>query len=449
MRKLLCVLLCVAALGLISPTGVLAANITVSLDGEVIDLGGAEPVLVQGRVLVPLRSIFEKMDAQVNWNSSLKQVEVQKGSNRVRLPLQGQEAYINGVAYGIDLLPRLEGGRTLVPLRFISQALGANVDWDKEKLHVTVNTGVNFKPKEVWGYYVDYNSYTSLANNLSRVSGILPFSYKLGPEGQVVESVYFPQGYSLARKNDMPVYGLIFADDQDLLSKALGSIESRKALAEQVYDIALSRGYQGMNLDFERIKAADRENYTLFVEELANKLHKADLSLTLSVPAKEHDQFSWTKGYDYAALGKAADKLIIMAYDQHYSGSDSGPVAGLRWVERVVKYATSQVDNKKLILGIGLYGYDWPAGQKGRTLDLAQVKQITGGQENWSQNDYVPYIVYTAQDGVRHEVWFENQQSIRGKLELVKKYNLAGIALWRLGIVPAEVWEAIAEGGRG
>ena len=113
MRKLLLGLVCIITLGLICPGHVLAAGITVSLDGEIVPLTDS-PILEQGRVLVPLRSIFEKMGATVNWNGTLKQVEVVKGS-QIYLPVEGRQAFINGVAYEIDVLPRLEKGRTLYP----------------------------------------------------------------------------------------------------------------------------------------------------------------------------------------------------------------------------------------------------------------------------------------------------------------------------------------------
>jgi len=443
MRKLLVVFVCLIALGLICPVYALAAEITVTLNGNPIQFSDTQPILEQGRVLVPLRSIFEKMGAEVNWNGKLKQVEAKQNSKVICLPLNGKYAFVNGVAYEIDVLPRLDGGRTFVPLRFLSQALGANVNWDKATSHVAITTQVPSPAGEVWGYYVDYNSYTSLENNLEKVTGIMPFSYKLDSNGQITETVYFSQGQSLAQASNIPVYALVFADDPEALSQILATKSSRSALVEQALDLAVSRGYQGVNLDFEKIKAQDRENFNSLVQELAESLHSRGLCLSLSVPAKSHDQFSWTKAYDYAALGKWADKMIIMAYDQHYSGSEPGPVAALSWVESVVKYATSQVDGQKILLGIGLYGYDWPSGQKGKTLDLAQVKSLPQDKLGWSEENYAPYLFYTGSDGVRHEVWFENQKSVTGKLELVKKYKLAGIALWRLGLIPAEVWEVI------
>lgn len=443
MRKLLISLLLVAFV-VISPTGALAKSIIVSLDGEIVQLS-EQPILEQGRVLVPLRSIFEKLGAEVSWNSTLKRVEAKQGRKEVYLPLNGKQALVNGVAYEIDVPARLEGGRTFVPLRFLSQALGASVNWDKDTFQVAITSQVPAKAREVWGYYVDSNSYTSLENNLAKISGIMPFSYKLDSSAQISETVYFPKGQSLAQASNIPVYALIFSDDPEILSKALASQSSRSTLVGQIIDVALNRGYEGVNLDFERLKAQDRDRFVSFVQELAGNLHSLGLNLSLSVPAKSHDEFSWTKGYDYAALGKWADKMIIMAYDQHYSGSAPGPVAGLPWVESVVKYAASQVESSKIVLGIGLYGYDWPSGQKGKTVDLAQVRSLPQHELGWSEEHYAPYLFYTAGDGVRHEVWFENQKSITAKLELVKKYNLAGIALWRLGLIPAEVWEVVTE----
>ena len=444
MRKSLSIILVMVFLSLVWPVAVSAAGITVSLNGEIMDLGGVPPVLEQGRVLVPLRSVFEKMGAAVDWNNVQKQVEVHRGNEAIILPLKGQLAYINGVGYEIDVPPKMENGRTFVPLRFISQALGAAVDWDKQNQRVAINSRGGFLPKEIWGYYVDYNSYTSLENNVGLVSHILPFSYKLGENADIIETVYFPQGQELAQDNNIPVYALVFAEYQDLLSRTLGSAEKRASLIEEMLSIALKRGYQGINLDWEKLKAEDRDNYSLFVKDLSARLHSQGLGLTLSVPAKAHDEFSWTKAYDYAALGQSADRLIIMAYDQHYSGSAPGPVAGLKWVDSVVKYAKSQVAGEKLLLGLGLYGYDWPAGKPGKTLDLYGVSQIDQGERTWNSEEYAPCLTYLDPEGVRHEVWYENQQSVQGKLELAKRYDLAGVALWRLGLVPQEVWDALA-----
>ncbi len=444
LKKIIIFVLAIAVL-MAWPGPASAQEISLYLDGQEVDLG-VNPVLVDGRVLVPLRSVFERLGAEVNWNEFLQRVEIKRGSTRIHLTIASPDAKINGVSYQVDVPSRLVNGRTMVPLRFISQALGAHVVWDGATQAVHINSQVNKSPKESWGFYVDYQSLGSLQNNLDKVSAVLPFSYTVSGDGSVQEKVFFAQGYELARGNGIPVYAVIFQNDKQTLHELLSSEESRANFIESVYGVLANRQYQGVNLDFEGVSAEDRDNYTALVKGLHHRLSPEGYKLSLSVPAKIHDNFSWQKGYDYQALGEAVDYLVLMAYDQHYSGGEPGPVAALGWVERVASYAASQVASEKIILGLGLYGYDWPVGGKGRVVDLEQVNtSVDSGSPVWDEEAYSPGLRYLDSEGVMHEVWYENDLSIMGKLELVKKYKLAGFSLWRLGLIPAPVWSAIAE----
>ena len=97
-----------------------------------------------------------------------------------------------------------------------------------------------------------------------------------------------------------------------------------------------------------------RDELTAFVAETAAALKEAGLETSIAVPAKTANgqPGSAATAYDYAALGREVDFMVITAYDQHHQGSSPGPIAGADWVEEVVQYAVSQVSPEKLVLGI-------------------------------------------------------------------------------------------------
>lgn len=108
-------------------------GITVILDGEIVVFDVAQPVLVNGRTMVPMRKIFEALGATVTWDNNTQTAKAQKGDMTVEISIGSTVMYSNGKAVEIDSPALLLRSRTYVPVRFISNALGVNVDWDGEK----------------------------------------------------------------------------------------------------------------------------------------------------------------------------------------------------------------------------------------------------------------------------------------------------------------------------
>jgi spore germination protein YaaH len=145
-----------------------------------------------------------------------------------------------------------------------------------------------------------------------------------------------------------------------------------------------------------------------------------------------------------------------MTYDQNGPDwSDPGPVAGADWVESCLKYAASVVEPSKLLLGLGAYGYDWDltAHKKTGTYPSSFVAwtkfsdwlAVPGAVEHWDETTLSPSVTYTLK-GHKHEAWFENTKSIQAKTSLVKKYDLAGFAMYALGQEDLSFWQAAAAG---
>ena len=311
--------------------------------------------------------------------------------------------------------------------------------------------------KIIAGYYVqnnqsDQTSYNSLTRNLGSINTVIPFSFKVDQYGTVsgthnskaVSLIRSAGGDALALVNN--IQGGNFSSNT--IHKMLSSSTARSRAVNNILRILTENGYQGVNIDFENIPASDRMYLTAFFRELSTALRAKGLLVTASVPAKTYDdkKTAHAGAYDYAALAPYIDQLMIMAYDEHYSGGSAGPVASYPWVEKVIKYALKSYSSQKIVLGIAGYGYDWTSSSgKARTYSAIQdlIKKY-GVSPKWHSEYKVPYFTYKSW-GVKHQVWYENSHSTAAKMSFVKKYNLRGVAVWRLGYEDQNIWKIILQ----
>lgn len=206
-------------------------------------------------------------------------------------------------------------------------------------------------------------------------------------------------------------------------------------------------------MDFENMPAADRSLYTTMIQEMVNALHPLGYKVVVSAPAKTSDSptSAWGGTFDYAALGKIADAIQLMSYDQNGPWGAPGPVSGLPWVENVVKYAVTQIPAAKILIGLPAYGYDWnTTAGTGKAVMYKSAPNLiatTGAVPQWDAYQQSPWFTYTSTtDGSSHTVWYENSTSITAKAALVKKYSLGGISVWRLGMEDESFWKAAQSG---
>ncbi|NMB39143.1 MAG: SH3 domain-containing protein [Firmicutes bacterium] len=307
--------------------------------------------------------------------------------------------------------------------------------------------------KTVMGYYIlASQSFDSLIQNSNSLTSIAPWSWSLDSYGNLTgdfDAASLGEVLEFAGNRQLKTYALVHnmfsgSFDSRVISNFINNKYAAKQAVEQIHQTLINWGLSGINLDLENVPAADKDALTEFVAELSRKLQPDGLEITMAVPAKTSDNANsdYTGAYDYAQLSKYVDKLVIMAYDQHYRGGTPGPIASVQWVESVIQYTLSQVPADKIVLGIPNYGYDWPKSGTAQGLTYNQTMQLAaseGANVRWQSNDKVPYFKY----GNGHEVWFENRYSIKYKLELVNKYKLNGIALWRLGQEDPGIWQVI------
>lgn len=128
-----------------------AQDIGVTLDGRPVRFSGQQPIMVNNSVLVPLRGVFEDMGAQVLWNQERQQVTAIKDDKRIRLNIGERMADIDGRAVRLNQAPIVRNGSTLVPLRFLSEALGAQVRWNPNNDMVAIRTDVEGRAQPIRG----------------------------------------------------------------------------------------------------------------------------------------------------------------------------------------------------------------------------------------------------------------------------------------------------------
>lgn len=370
-----------------------------------------------------------------------------KGEKKVILKIDRKEAQVNGIKYTLDAPASIIQGRTFLPVRFVAEAFDASVDWNSGTRRVTViqNDTTGKLDIVVTGYYFDWRSLESLQSNINKITDTIHFSYEIDSQGRVEETNYFDQGYQLARQNGMGVEMLVFGNNRAQLITLLNDANAQKVLIDDILRFLKERDFDGVNLDLENIDKTLRTQYLAFVKNLKNKLGSS-YTLSLSLPSRSSDRETWRDGYDYAGLAKVADRVMIMAYDQHYAGGTPGPVAGNDWVEQVIKYLLPLIPKEKFELGLGIYGYDWPETGAGKSLYVQAARDLAATEKAVIQKDAVSgvsFFSYSDDAGVTHQVWYEERDSVKAKMELVKKYRLAGVALWRLGIIPQDIWEII------
>jgi len=296
----------------------------------------------------------------------------------------------------------------------------------------------------VLGYY-DAAGTAGLANLESygnTLTGIVPFWYTIHADGSVTGSAdQAVLDYAAGHK--MWVFALVQNMTGASVYHALFTDPLARARALQsLLGLVETEGYDGLNLDFEGIAPEDRARYTSFVADLSSLLHRNGYYLTLSVPAETKDAPSngWSGAYDYAALGRYADVVMIMAYDQHFEGGSAGPVAGTSWVEEVARYAVSAIPPSKVVLGIPAYGYDWGGGTT-QALSYAQWQELlkTYNSATAAQTGHLMYYSH----GVLHDVYFESMADMEAAVKIAAGSNMRGVVLWRLGIEDPTIWQYV------
>lgn len=299
-------------------------------------------------------------------------------------------------------------------------------------------------------YPGDDYSYNSLVNNFSHINYVITFSYGIDENGNLTGKPD-EKTIDFAIKNDVIPLLLVHnmrngSFDASLLNTILNNSYAKQNLINNIIKAVKASNFRGVNIDFENIGYKNRSSYLQFLRDLENGLKQNNYLLTVAIPALVEDSpnSAWAGGIDYKEISKIVDKAVIMGYDEHWIGGESGPVASYNWIVSVTKYALSTMNKDEIVMGLPAYGYDWSS--RGNTVVTEDtVKELVnkyGGNIMWDDNYKEPYYIYY-KDGVKHTVWFENTKSFKSKLDYLNSVGINNISFWRLGYETEGFWEAI------
>ncbi len=229
--------------------------------------------------------------------------------------------------------------------------------------------------------------------------------------------------------------------NNQLSSRLFQNPAAQEALIANLLDTVRTKGYSGVEVDFEYLNRDDAADYVAFLTRLKQTLAAEGYLLFVALaPKTSADQPGLLyEGHDYGGIGAVADYVILMTYEWGYKYGPPGAVAPLPSVEAVVQYAVSEIPNDKILLGVPNYGYDWPLPfVQGQTEaqgigNVAAVEQAAERRVDiqYDREAEAPFYYYS-QNGVPHVVWFESAESVAAKLALADRYGLAGISIWNI-----------------
>ncbi|OHD12283.1 MAG: hypothetical protein A2Z96_01115 [Spirochaetes bacterium GWB1_48_6] len=210
----------------------------------------------------------------------------------------------------------------------------------------------------------------------------------------------------------------------------------RDALIQSILDAATP--YDGVQIDFEAIPVRDRENFVEFLMLLKNGLGKKALSVALSARLSESGDV-----LGYVRIAEIVDRIIIMAYDEHWSTSVPGPVASMEWSGRVVAYAISKIVTSKLVMGLPFYGRAWGDIKSDRAYKFSAISSLLKEKKisSVSREGNVPWFRY--EELVTVDVYYDDVESLSQRLRLYRDAGVGAVAFWRLGQEDGAVWERL------
>jgi len=308
-------------------------------------------------------------------------------------------------------------------------------------------------------FFSNASDYTGMVdrtqNSLNEVS---PNYFELNRDGSLaLTASVSPEFIEDMHERDIAVVPFLTNNWSRVVGKA--ALDNREALARSLAEAVVLYNLDGVNIDIENVTPKEREAYVDFVR-LLRELLGPDKTIAVSVAANPWGVTTgWHGSYDYAGLAAYCDYLMIMGYDEHYYGGPAGPVSSYSFLDMSLKYAVGVIPKEKVVLGLPFYGRIWaddggfPNGYGLTNSKITQLVRRYGGAVQTDAKSRSARAAFTVSSGDAktfiggqalragtYTIWYENDRSLKSKLELVHKYDIKGTGSWALGQESPETW---------
>ena len=291
---------------------------------------------------------------------------------------------------------------------------------------------------------------SSIDNNISTISGvnvIAPTWYSVTDASGNMSSYASADFVSKMHQRGIDVWALVSDFDTNVdFAQLYSSKAARTNMVNKLVGEAKSYGFDGINLDYENIKSAYAKDYLQFVRELSVACERNGIVLSTDNYKPE----AYNRCYNLKEQSRFVDYVIVMAYDEHYAGTDAGSVASLPFVKEAVEDTVQLVGKEHVIAGIPFYTRIWTTTDgitTSRAVGMqAAIDQLNSdGQVALWNDDCGQYVAsYTVGSSTR-QIWFEEEKSIEAKMQVIQQENTAGVACWKLGLEKSTVWSVISQ----
>ncbi|OEH92832.1 stalk domain-containing protein [Bacillus solimangrovi] len=383
-------------------------QIKIYVNNEQIDFPTSPEISSENRTFVPFRVIAEAMDITVTWINSERKIVATSNGMQVELTIGEKQGYIDGQAYELDSAAYINNGHTLIPLRFFSEAFGANVQWNNETSTISIQSEeVNLYTMSFYGlgafnYRNLVPKFDGMAYMWSSISneGTLNIGIEDNDEDNYNE-FFWPEDHPDATADEIIRSGVEIGNDGYLMVAALQMNRIKAFLddqnkqddaIEEMIDLVKEHQLTGVLLDFEEFDSSAnvyKEKYTDFVKRLSTELNKINKELAIAV----YPLNNYFNNYDYETLSTLADTIILMSYD--YIPVGTTQPEPLNMVEEGLEQTLNFIPKDKLLLGINLV--------------------------------------------------HETDETMIEKVNLAKRYKVKGVAFWLLNQVSSEEMEQIEQ----
>lgn len=307
----------------------------------------------------------------------------------------------------------------------------------------------------------------NILDSTSGITVIAPTWFSVADNSGTISSFATNDYVSAVHSRGMEVWGVVDNFNTEGVSsyEVLSHSAIRAHMIEQLMSYASQYSLDGINVDFETLSADCGEHFVQFIRELSMECRKQGVILSVDnyVP-KAYNDF-----YNYSEQGIFADYVIIMGYDEHYSGSvEAGSVASISYVSDGIDKMVEEVPSNKVINALPLYTRIWEETPKSdaqiaeeepgsdfipynlscfQTLpctDAVEYVKNRGAEIVWDETTAQNYATWKSGENT-YEVWLEDEQSLRSKLEVMKTRNLGGVAAWQLAYAPGYLWDLLKQ----
>ena len=306
-----------------------------------------------------------------------------------------------------------------------------------------VRTGTKLNQKPCIGFHQVLSNYSAnklpeLLKNAKTMNVIAPTWFVIrnneGDIRSVANDAYsqYCHGKKLSVWATVNNFDLEDVDEKIIFSSTL----TRRKMIDKILREVSVNGLDGINLDIEQVSNDAGEDYTEFVRELSIELTKIGciLSIDTYVP------YNFNKQYNLKEYNDFCDYVIIMCYDEHYSGSaEAGSVSSINYVRDGINLSLANVDKDKLIIALPFYTRIWTTTVDGKVTSVAGASQAIesaaisqGLKFTFDETTCQNYGTKTTQEGSLVECWMEDDLSLAYKIHEIKKMDLAGTAAWKL-----------------